>query len=315
MRISCTARTTSSRRSAKRARTNLERHKIDLVHGFASFVDPHTITVTSADGKQRTLTAKVFLIATGTTPARPGSIPFNPENVFDSDSVLQMQALPKSMIVIGGGVIGSEYAGIFAALGITVTLVHRGPRVLEFLDSEITNALMNAMRQNGVSLLMNEEMESCTRDGKLVRLRLKSGKEVVAESLLYAVGRAGNTAGMDLEHLGVAVNKRGQIDNIKPPSYQTAVPNIYAAGDVIGVPALASTSMEQARMAICHAFGLTYRKKKDLPLLPMGIYTIPEISAAGESEDSCKAKSIPYVAGRSKFGQHAAGTSSATRKG
>ncbi len=291
----------------QRARKNLERHNIDLIHGFAKFIDPHTIAVKSGDGKERRVTSNIFLVATGTTPARPENIPFNPENVFDSDSVLQMRELPKSMIVIGGGVIGSEYACVFAALGITVTLVHRGPRILEFLDSEITDALMNAMRTNGVSLFMQEEMETCTREGPNVKLRLKSGKEVIAESLLYAVGRAGNTAGMQLEQIGVAVNKRGQIENIKPPSYQTTVSNIYAAGDVIGVPALASTSMEQARMAMCHAFSLKYRKKQDLPLLPMGIYTIPEISSAGESEESCKQKQIPYVVGRSKFGQHARG--------
>lgn len=297
----------------QRARANLARHKIDLINGFASFVDPHTISVKRRDGAgPRRVTSNVFLIATGTSPARPDSIPFNPDNVFDSDTVLEMRAIPKSMIVIGGGVIGCEYACLFAALGLQVCLVHRATRVMEFLDAELAEALMGAMRGAGVTLMMEEELESCTRDGDDdggagVRVKLKSGRDVVAESMLYAVGRAGNTAGMNLEALGIAVNKRGQIENVKPPGYQTSVPNIYAAGDVIGVPALASTSMEQARMAMCHAFELTYRKSKALPLLPMGIYTIPEISAAGESEESCQSKGIPYVVGRNRFGQHARG--------
>ena len=293
----------------RRARANLARHKINLINGFASFVDAHTVSVRGRDGgaEQRRVTSRVFLIATGTSPARPESIPFNPDNVFDSDTVLEMRAIPRSMIVIGGGVIGCEYACLFAALGLQVCLVHRSPRVMEFLDVELSETLMGAMRGAGVTLMMEEELDACTREGPGVRVRLKSGRDVVAESMLYAVGRAGNTAGMNLEALGIAVNKRGQVENVKPPAYQTSVPNIYAAGDVIGVPALASTSMEQARMAMCHAFGLTYRKNKQLPLLPMGIYTIPEISSAGESEESCAAKGLSYVVGRNRFGQHARG--------
>lgn len=294
-------------REWERARTNLGRHQITRLVGKASFVDPHTIEVASDGGKTQRVTAKIVLIATGSVPARPKEVPFNSESVFDSDTVLQMKALPKSMVVIGGGVIGSEYAGLFAALGIKVTLVHRGARLLEFLDVEITEAFMRAMQAGGVELLMEEQLEGCAVDGKSVKTRLKSGKALTSESLLYAAGRSGNTAGLGLDKLGIKTGKYGHIDGIKPPAFQTTVPNVYAAGDVIGPPALASTSMEQARMAMCHAFALTYRKKKDLPLLPMGIYTIPEISAAGESEESCKTKNIPYVAGHNKFGQHARG--------
>ncbi len=294
-------------REWERARNNLTRHKITRLIGSASFVDPHTIEIASNDGKTQRVTGKIILIATGSVPARPKEVPFNADNCFDSDTVLQMRSLPRSMVVIGGGVIGSEYAGLFGALGIKVTLVHRGARLLEFLDVEISETFMRAMKAGGVELLMEEQLDSCSVDEKSVKTRLKSGKELTSESLLYAAGRSGNTAGLGLEKLGIKTGKYGHIEGIKAPSFQTVVPNVYAAGDVIGAPALASTSMEQARMAMCHAFDLTYRKKRDLPLLPMGIYTIPEISSAGETEETCKAKHIPHVVGRNKFGQHARG--------
>ncbi|HEX3358959.1 MAG TPA: Si-specific NAD(P)(+) transhydrogenase [Tepidisphaeraceae bacterium] len=294
-------------REWERARLNLERHRITRVVGSASFLDAHTVEITKPSGAKEKVTGNIFLVATGSTPARPKTVPFNSENVFDSDTVLEMRALPKSMVVIGGGVIGSEYAGLFAALGIDVSLVHQGERVLAFLDFEIIDAFMRSMEQNGIQLLMKEELESCVVEGKWVNVKLKSGREISSEALLYAAGRSGNTAGLGLEKLGIAIGKYGHIENVKAPTYQTSVPNIYAAGDVIGAPALASTSMEQARMAMCAAFNLHYRKKKDLPLLPMGIYTIPEISAAGLTEEQCKKASIPYVTGRNKFGQHARG--------
>jgi len=294
-------------REWERARHNLERHGIQRIIGAASFIDPNTLEIARKDGAKQTLTARIILIATGSTPARPKEIPFNPDNVFDSDTVLQMKHLPRSMVVIGGGVIGSEYAGLFAALGINVSLVHRTARLLEFLDFEIIDAFMRAIRSNGVELIMEDALEECSLDGKSVKVKLKSGKELAAESLLFAAGRSGNTTGLGLDKLGIKTGKYGHIENVKAPSFQTSVPNVYAAGDVIGPPALASTSMEQARMAMCHAFDLRYRKKQDLPLLPMGIYTIPEISAAGLTEEQCKSKNIPYVTGRNKFGQHARG--------
>jgi NAD(P) transhydrogenase len=294
-------------REWERARTNLERHRITRVVGAASFIDTNTIEVAHQSGEKKRITAKIVLIATGSTPARPKEVPFNSENVFDSDSVLQMKALPKSMVVIGGGVIGSEYAGLFAALGIKISLVHRTARVLEFLDYEIIDAFMRAMRANGVELILEDGLETCAVEGKSVKTKLKSGREITSESLLYAAGRSGNTIGLGLEKIGIKTGKYGHIEGVKAPTFQTSVPNIYAAGDVIGPPALASTSMEQARMAMCAAFNLRYRKKKDLPLLPMGIYTIPEISAAGMTEEQCKKENIPYVTGRNKFGMHARG--------
>ena len=232
-------------------------------------------------------------------------MPFNHENVFDSDTVLEMKALPKSMLIIGGGVIGCEYACLFAALGIRVTLVDGKDRLLGFLDNEISDALTSRMREVGVEFIMPDGLESVKVDGRNVRTRLKSGREVATESLLYAAGRGGNVSGLGLEKLGVVVSKRGQIE-VDPITYQTKVPNIYAAGDVIGFPALASTSMEQGRLAVCHAFDLKY-KTRLAPILPYGIYTIPEVSCVGESEQSCREKKIEYVVGRNRFGQHARG--------
>ncbi|HVT87562.1 MAG TPA: Si-specific NAD(P)(+) transhydrogenase [Tepidisphaeraceae bacterium] len=290
----------------KRAKNNLQKHNIDLIHGFASFVDPHTIIV-KASGGERRITGKYFLIATGSTPARPPNVPFDRSCVFDSDTVLDMRRLPGSMVIIGGGVIGCEYAGIFAALGIKVTLVHRSNRLLDFLDYEIGDAFMTQSRTMGIEMVMEDNLDStAVRDGE-VHTRLKGGKELVSESLLYAAGRSGNTAGLGLESLQIPIGKYGHIERVDPVTYQTRVSHIYAAGDVIGPPALASTSMEQGRLAMCHAFGLSYREQKLAPLLPMGVYTIPEISCAGESEESCKKKGISYVAGRQKFGAHARG--------
>lgn len=294
-------------REWERARRNMEHHHVDRYQGTASIADANTVVVKKKSGEEQKLTARFILIATGSTPARPKDVPFNPDNVFDSDSILQMHALPKSMLVIGGGVIGSEYAGLFAALGIKVTLVHRSAKPLDFLDGEIVDAFTRSMRQQGVELMMEEQLDRVELQGKWVKTTLKSGKEVLAETLLFAAGRSGSTTGLGLEKLGIKTGKYGHIEGVKPPTYQTSVPNIYAAGDVIGPPALASTSMEQARMAMCHAFGLSYRKKKELPLLPMGIYTIPEISAAGETEEACKKQNISYVTGISKFGGHARG--------
>lgn len=290
----------------QRAARNIERHQIPRIRGTATILDPHTVLVKAEGKEDRTLPTKFILIATGSRPARPANVPFNPENVFDSDSVLQMRRMPRSMIVIGGGVIGCEYAGLFAALGIEISLVHRSGRLLDFLDFEIGDALTEAMRRMGIRLLLEDNLESATRDGNLVRVKLKSGQELVAESLLYAAGRSGNTDGLGLEKLGIPVGKYEHVEQVDPSTYQTKVPNIYAAGDVIGAPALASTSMEQARLAMCHAFDLKY-KTRLAPILPYGIYTIPEISCAGDSEEQCRKSGTQYVVGRSRFRDHARG--------
>lgn len=292
-------------RERERAEENLRRHKIERLHGHASLLDGHSVLVGMAEGHERRISAKCILIATGSLPYRPGDVPFNPDTVFDSDTILLMNNLPHSMVIVGGGVIGCEYASLFAALGIQVILVDGRDRLLPFLDFEISDALMSRMRELGIELATEDGLESARLDGKRVAVKLKSGKEVVTDSLLYAAGRSGNTAGLGLESLGIAVGKRGHVE-VDPVTYRTKVPSVYAVGDVVGFPALASTSMEQGRIAVCHAFDLKY-KTQLASLLPYGIYTIPEVSSLGESEESCKEKKIAYVVGKNRFGQHARG--------
>jgi NAD(P) transhydrogenase len=294
-------------RERARASKHQARHGIDRIHGSASFVDANTIEVRAQNEQPRLLRARVVLVATGSIPARPGNVPFNSDNVFDSDTVLEMRQLPKSMVVAGGGVIASEYACLFAALGIKITLVHRGPRLMEFVDGEIIEALTKHMTGAGIELVLNDQIETVKTDAGQVQTTLKSGKRLTTDSLLYAIGRCGNTAGLGLEKLGIAIGKYGHIEKVDPQTFQTSVPNIYAAGDVIGPPALAATGMEQGRLAMCHAFGLKYREQRLNPILPAGIYTIPEISSAGESEESCRKNGTAHVVGRSRFGDHARG--------
>ena len=309
-------------RERQRAAHNLERHNVTHIYASGTLLDPHTVEVTDANENRREITTEFILLATGSRPVRPKIIPFNQDNVWDSDTVLQMHKLPKSMIVIGGGVIGCEYACLFQALGIRVTLANRSGRVLEFLDFEITDRFMEECRRVGMELALHEDVESCElldeRDGRrLVRTKMKSSREFIAESMLYAAGRGGNTEGLGLEALGLKVSKYGNLEGVNPVTYQTEVPNIYAAGDLVGRPALASTGMEQGRLAMCHAFNIRYRGQELNPVLPAGIYTIPEISAVGETEESITKKNearakdgkppVEYVVGRSQFGDHARG--------
>ena len=222
-----------------------------------------------------------ILIATGSRPHRPPEIPFDDKSIFDSDSILQMDRLPQSLIVVGGGVIGCEYASIFTALGVKVSLVDGRDRLLPFLDAEIEQALARApdcARRSVLSRGARRQDRNTPR--ARVRLQLKSGKILEADAVLFAAGRRGTVEGLALEKVGLTLNQRGYIDVNE--SYQTSIPHIYAAGDVIGFPALASTSMEQGRVAVCHAFGFDY-KKRLASQLPMGVYTIPEISAVGET--------------------------------
>src|SRR5215467_12894361 len=268
---------------------NLELHNIAFVHGEASFADAHTIQVSGASGT-RALRAEVILIATGSKPHRPSEIAFDDIHTFDSDTFLQMDRIPKSLAVIGGGVIGCEYASIFMALGVQVTLVDGRDRLLPFLDSEIADALRDRLKELGMEFWFNERPVKVENSSTGATLHMKSGKKLQAEAALFAAGRRAAVDGLELEKAGLALNDRGYLP--VDENYRTSVPNIYAAGDVIGFPALASTSMEQGRVAICHAFGFQY-KQRVASMLPMGIYTIPEISAAGETEDSCKEKKIP----------------------
>ncbi len=297
------------KREQQRAASNMSApyHNVARVNGRARIVDPHIVKVKLFDGGEQTVTGKFIMVCTGSVPARPKHIPFNDENVFDSTTILEMKKLPKSMAVVGAGVIGSEYACLFDALGVKVSLIHPKSRALDsLLDAEIGEIFMGRMRDAGIDLVMNDNLESASLENGSVKLKLKSGKEMVVEALLYALGRSGNTAGLGLEDLGVPIGKYGHIEKVDPITYQTTVPNIYAAGDVIGPPALASTSMEQGRLAMCHAFNLRY-KTKLAPILPAGIYTIPEISQVGKTEQDCQREGIPYVVGKNRFGQHGRG--------
>ena len=282
----------------EKLRENLAAHKVDLIHGFASFEGPNTVAVHTPRNEKLTLHGDVILIGTGSAPHRAPEIPFDDEVVFDSDSILQMGAIPKSLAVIGGGVIGCEYASIFTALGVEVALVDGRGRLLPFLDAEISECLRQSLADLGVRFYFGERMSQIERTNNSVRITLQSGKTLEMEAALFAAGRRGVVEKLRLESAGVTLNKRGYIEVNE--NYRTSAPSIYAAGDVIGFPALASTSMEQARVAVCHAFGFQY-KQRLASNLPMGIYTIPEISAVGETEESCKKKKIDYEVGRARY--------------
>jgi len=282
---------------------NLQLHKIELVRGQAAFEDRHTIVVSGSAGL-RSLHGDVILISTGSKPHRPAEIAFDDVHTFDSDTFLQLERIPKSLAVIGGGVIGCEYASIFMALGVDVTLVDGRDRVLPFLDSEISDRLRDRFASLGMHLWFNERPVRVENTATHSRLTMKSGKVLEAEAALFAAGRRAAVDGLALEKAGLALSDKGYM--AVDANYRTAVPHIYAAGDVIGFPALASTSMEQGRVAACHAFGLKY-KQRVASLLPMGIYTIPEISAAGETEESCKEKKIDYCVGRARYENNARG--------
>lgn len=281
-------------------------HKVKRIHGRGRIEDAHTVIAKTAAGEEK-LTTKVILIATGSSPNRPKNIPFDGERVFDATTILEMKQLPKSMAVVGGGVIGSEYACLFRELGIDVHLVHAQPRALNsMLDSEIADVFMSRMAAKGIKLVMNDSVESVKVENGNVITKLKSGKDLTTETMLWAIGRDGNTDGVGLDKVGIAVNKYKNIASVDRITYQTSVPNIYAAGDVAGMEALASTSMEQARLAMCHAFNLKY-KTRLAPILPAGIYTIPEISFVGKTEQQCQKEGIPYVAGSDTYGRHGRG--------
>jgi NAD(P) transhydrogenase len=287
----------------RRILKNLQLHKIELIRGQASFEDAHTVSVCGPSGTRR-LRGEFILISTGSKPHRPAEVAFDDVHTFDSDTFLQMDRIPKSLAVVGGGVIGCEYASIFKALGADVTLVDGRDRLLPFLDGEISNRLSDRFAALGMHLWFNERPIKVENSNSSARLTMKSGKILETDAALFAAGRRAAVDGLALEKAGLALNDRGYISVNE--NYCTAVPHIYAAGDVIGFPALASTSMEQGRVAACHAFKLKY-KQRVASLLPMGIYTIPEISAAGETEESCKEKKIDYRVGRALYENNARG--------
>jgi NAD(P) transhydrogenase len=283
---------------------NLERHHISCIWGNASLKDAHTLHVTGNDGIEVDLTTNIILIASGSSPYHPPDVPFDHTHIYDSDSILKMERIPRSMAIIGGGVIGSEYAGIFTALGVEVTLVDSKDRLLPFLDAEISDHLREHLEQLGLHFLFNDRVARTQTGAEGVRITLSSGEVLLAETALFAAGRQSNVEGLGLEALGVKMGPRGLI--LVDEKYQTSVPNIYAAGDVIGFPALASTSMDQARVAMVHAFDLHYKENMS-KFIPLAVYTIPEISMIGLTEDECQKKLIPYLVGRALYASNARG--------
>ncbi|HYQ16102.1 MAG TPA: Si-specific NAD(P)(+) transhydrogenase [Polyangiaceae bacterium] len=282
---------------ARSFRQNFERHHITYLHGRGQFVDEHTIQITSSTDTRR-IHGDYVLIATGSKPHRPADIDFADDFIHDSDEVLNINTLPASLVILGGGVIGCEYASMFAALGVAVTLVDARSEILPFLDLELIARLKSAMISGGITLVQGQRWGKVVRCAGGVETTLADGSKLVSEQLLFAAGRTGATQGLGLSGVGVEPDSRGylQVD----AQFRTKVPHILAAGDVIGFPALASVSMEQGRVAVCHAFGFNY-KKNVAETMPYGIYTIPECSSFGETEETCKEKKIPYVAGRALY--------------
>lgn len=282
----------------------LQRNQIEVLHGQAKFVDANTVEINSLEHGIFRKTAATIVIATGAKPARPSNIEFNGTSIFDSDDILNVRDIPRKLTVVGGGVIGTEYASMFAALGVDVTIVDARPRLLGFVDQEIIECLQYQLRSMGVTLRLGEEVESCRsrEDGQVVT-RLQSGKTIVSDCVLFSAGRVSATDDLNLDGIGVKTGERGKV--IVNEKYQTSLPNIYAAGDVIGFPALASTSAMQGRLCSVNAFGIEDRLFQSP--LPYGIYSIPEISYVGANEEELTKAQVPYETGEARYKEIARG--------
>jgi NAD(P) transhydrogenase len=289
-------------------RHQLVRNRVEVLEASGAFYDPHTIRLTYLDGRgYRDITAAYIVLATGTRATQDPHIPFDGRRIFISDDILHLDRLPRTLTVVGAGVIGCEYASIFAALGVRVTLVDQRSRLLPFVDSEIIDGLAYHMRQNRVTLRLGETVSGMEpiddEHGQRVRIHLASGKQIVTEKALHSIGRTGATDSLNLAAANLSADGRGRLS--VNDDYQTSAPHIYAVGDVIGFPSLASTSMEQGRLAACHAFGI---ETQSVPgLFPYGIYTIPEISMVGHTEEELTELGVPYEVGKANYREIARG--------
>ena len=281
-------------------RAQLKRNRITVLQGVGKFLDAHTVEVQGEDGPT-VLRGEHILVACGTRPAHDPGIPFDEKCILDTDHLGGLDGLPREMIVVGAGVVGLEYASFLAALGTDVTLIDQRPAILDFVDREIVESLAYHMRQMGTTFRLGEKVTKVGVDERRERVfaELESGKKILAEVLLYAVGRQANGDQLNLEAAGLKADARGRI--AVNEHFQTAVPHIYAAGDIIGFPALASTSMEQGRLASCDMFGLPFHHIPQL--FPYGIYTIPEISMVGQTEEQLTAQKVPYEVGIAKYNE------------
>ncbi len=293
-------------------RNQMERNGVTMLYGSASFIDAHTIRVDREGAGATEVRGNNILVAVGTVPARPDTVPFVQSKVIDSSGLLELQTLPRSMIIVGGGVIGTEYACMLAACGVRVTLVESRPRLMEFIDDELAESLQFRLRDMGVRLRLGESVATIENttdsDGHaVVTATLASNKSITADTLLYTIGRQGATADLNLEAAGLSADNRGRLKVNE--QLQTAVPHIYAAGDVIGFPALAATSMEQGRLAASHMFRQPGELEQATPshLFPYGIYTIPEISMIGATEQQLTTAGTPYEVGIARYREIARG--------
>ncbi len=275
------------------------RNRVQHIRGKASFVDPSTLEVVKEDGEVIKVTAASILLAVGTKPFRPDYMPFDGKTVLDSDELLELEELPRSMVVIGAGVIGIEYATIFSALDTAVTLIDPKPTMLDFIDKEIVEDFTYQLRDRNMKILLGTKAEKVERlDNGKVELLLDNGRRLVTDMVLFAAGRMGATDTLNLPAAGLEADSRGRL-KVNPETFQTSVPNIYAAGDVVGFPSLASTSMEQGRIAARVAIGAV--AKEPPKYFPYGIYAVPEISTCGLTEEEMKERGIPYECGIARF--------------
>jgi NAD(P) transhydrogenase len=284
-------------------RSQLTRNRVAIIPGTARFTGPHEVEVDDGGGRLRKVSAEKIIIATGTKPARPDSVAFDEKTIIDSDGIVHLERVPRSMVVAGAGVIGIEYASMFAALGTKVTVVERRDRMLEFCDEEVVEALKYHLRDLAVTFRFGETVASVEARPEGAIALLHSGKKIPADTVLYSAGRQGMTGGLNLEAAGLAADERGRIT--VDEFFRTSVPHIYAVGDVIGFPALASTSMEQGRLAAHHAFGEQVTTN-NVPQ-PIGIYSIPEISFVGRTEDQLTDACVPFEVGVSRYRELARG--------
>ena len=274
------------------------RNRVSVLRGEARFVDAHSIEVVGDEGETHHFRGSNYLIATGTHPFRPDYIPFDGKTVLDSDEIIELATLPRSIAVIGAGVIGVEYATIFNALDVKVTLIEPRDSMLDFLDKELLSDFTYQLRDSGMALRFGNKVESVTRSGDVCEIVLEGGRHVRTQMVLFAAGRMGSTQALNLQACGLTTDHRGRL-KVDAKTLQTEVPHIYAAGDVIGFPSLASTSMEQGRVAACHAFGFTAVEPPDY--FPYGIYSVPEMSMVGMTEREVEERNIPYETGVARF--------------
>ena len=292
---------------AQEIRENLQRHGVDIFQGVASFEDPHTLSITIGNGTKKTISGKFILIATGSYPYHPPQIPFDNIRVHDSDSILHINHIPRSLCIVGAGVIGCEYATIFSAMGTKVYLVNDKESILPQIDQELASSLITQMHDDGIEILFNTTIKSVVAPStpeEPLKVTLQSERVLEVDMYLFAAGRSGSTKALGCDKLGLKFGKREFLEVDK--QYKTVIPHIFAAGDVIGFPALASTSMDQGRVAVAHMFQM--QDLEHLPsFFPYGIYTIPEISMVGKTEEAMLAAGTPYCCGRARYADMARG--------